>query len=55
VVSVMATAAPLVGSSTVMFTAMEHWVSSFGTMAIASKIGGTAFVSVSAFGSTTVA
>jgi hypothetical protein len=55
VVSVMAAAAHLVGSSAMMFAAMEHLVSAFGTMAVASKIGGAAFASVSAFGSSTVA
>jgi hypothetical protein len=54
-VSVMAIAAHLVGSSDVMFAAMEYLVSAFGTVAVASEIGGTAFASVSAFGSSTVA
>jgi hypothetical protein len=35
----MAAAAHLVGSSTVMFAAMEHWVSASGTVAVASEIG----------------
>jgi hypothetical protein len=55
VVSVMAAAAHLVGSSTMMFVAMEHLASSSGTVAVASVIGGTAFASVSAFGSSAVA
>jgi hypothetical protein len=55
VVSVVAVAAHLVGSSTVMFTTVEHLVSASGTMAVASEIGGAAFASVSAFGSFTVA
>jgi hypothetical protein len=56
VVSVMTTAAHLVGSSAVMFTAMmEHLVSASGTVAIASEIGGAAFASVSVFGSSAVA
>jgi hypothetical protein len=48
-------AAHLVGSSAMMFTAMEHLVSASGTVAIASKIGGAAFASVSAFGLSVVA
>jgi hypothetical protein len=55
VVSIMATAAHLVGSSTMMFTAMEHLVSASGTMAVASEIGGAAFALVSAFSSSVVA
>jgi hypothetical protein len=55
VVSVVATAAHPVGSSTMMFAAMEHLVSATGTVSVASKIGGTAFASVFAFGSSTVA
>jgi hypothetical protein len=55
VVSVVAAAAHLVGSSAVMFTAMEHLVSASGTVAVASEIGGAVFASVSAFGSSTVA
>jgi hypothetical protein len=55
VVSIMAAAAHLVSSSAMMFTAMEHLVSASGTVAIASEIGGAAFASVSAFGSSTVA
>jgi hypothetical protein len=54
VVSVVATAANLIGSSVVMFAAMEHLVSTSGTMAVASEIGGAAFSSVSAFGSSVV-
>jgi hypothetical protein len=55
VVSVVAAAAHLVGSSAVMFAAMEHLVSASGTVAVASEIGGTAFASVSAFDSSVVA
>jgi hypothetical protein len=55
VVSVVAAAAHLVGSSDVMFAVMEHLVSTSGTVAVASEIGGTAFASVSAFGSFVVA
>jgi hypothetical protein len=55
VVSIMAAAAHLVGSSTMMFTAMEHLVSASGTMAVASEIGGAAFALVSAFSSSVVA
>jgi hypothetical protein len=55
VVSIVAAAAHLVDSSAVMFTAMEHLVSASGTVAVASEIGGTAFASVSAFGSSAVA
>jgi hypothetical protein len=39
VVSAMAAAAHLNGSSTVMFAAMEHLVSASGTVAVASEIG----------------
>jgi hypothetical protein len=55
VVSVVAAAVHLGGSSAVMFTAMEHLVSASGTAAIASEIGGTAFASASAFDSSAVA
>jgi hypothetical protein len=55
VVSIMAAAAHLVGSSAVMFAAMEHLVSASGTVAVASEIGGAAFALVSAFGSSIVA
>jgi hypothetical protein len=55
VVSVMAAAAHLVGSSAVMFAAMEHLVSASGTSAVASKIWGAAFASISVFDSSTVA
>jgi hypothetical protein len=53
--SVMAVAAHLVGSSAAVFAAMEHLVSASGTVVVASKIGGTAFASVSIFGSSVVA
>jgi hypothetical protein len=55
VVSIVAIAAHLVGSSGVMFAAMEHLVSASGTVAVASEIGGAAFASVSAFDSSVVA
>jgi hypothetical protein len=55
VVSVMAAAAHLVGSSVVMFAAMEHLVSASGTSAVASKIWGAVFASISVFDSSTVA
>jgi hypothetical protein len=55
VVSVVATATHPVGSSAVMFTTMEHLVSTSGTVAIGSEIGGAAFASVSTFSSSTVA
>jgi hypothetical protein len=48
-------AAHLVGSSAMMFTAMEDLVSASGTVAIASEIGGATFASVSAFGLSVVA
>jgi hypothetical protein len=51
----VAIAALLVSSSAAMFDAREHLVSASGTMAVASKIGGAAFASVSAFGSSVVA
>jgi hypothetical protein len=55
VVSIMAAAAHLVGSSAMMFAVMGHLVSASGTGAVASEIGGTVFASVSAFGSSAVA
>jgi hypothetical protein len=55
VVSVVATATHLVSSSVVMFAVMEHLVSASGNVVVASEIGGDAFASVSAFGSSTVA
>jgi hypothetical protein len=55
VVFVVAATAHLVGSSAVMFAAMEHLVSTSGTVAVASEIGGTAFALVSAFGSSAMA
>jgi hypothetical protein len=51
----MTVAAHLVGSSAVVFAAMEHLVSASGTVAVASEIGGTAFALVSALGSSAVA
>jgi hypothetical protein len=55
VVSIMATAVHPGGSSAVMFTTTEHLVSTSGTVAVASEIGGTAFASASAFSSFAVA
>jgi hypothetical protein len=55
VVSVMAAAAHLVGSSAMMSAAMEHLVSTSGTVAVASEIGDAVFASVSAFSSSAVA
>jgi hypothetical protein len=55
VVTVVAAAAHHVGSSAVMFAAMEHLVFASGTVAVAYKIGGAAFASVSVFDSSTVA
>jgi hypothetical protein len=55
VVSVVAAAVHPGGSSTVMFAAMEHLVSTSGTVVVASKIGGTAFASASVFSSSPVA
>jgi hypothetical protein len=55
VVYIVATAAHLVGSSAVMFAAMEHLVYASGTVAVASEIGGAAFALVSTFGSFAVA
>jgi hypothetical protein len=55
VVFVVAAATHLVGSSAVMFATMEHLVSTSGTMAVASEIGGAAFALVSAFGSSAMA
>jgi hypothetical protein len=55
VVSIVATAVHPGSSSTVMLIAMEHLVSASGTVAVASKIGGAAFASTSAFSSSAVA
>jgi hypothetical protein len=52
---VVAAATHLVSSSATMFTAMEHLVFASGTMAVASKIGGAVFASVSVFSSFAVA
>jgi hypothetical protein len=53
--SIVAAAAHLVGSSAVMFAAMEHLVSASSTVAVAYEIGGAAFASVSVFDSSAVA
>jgi hypothetical protein len=53
--SVAAAAAHLVDSSAVVLATMEHLVSASGTVVVASEIGGTAFASVSVFGSSMVA
>jgi hypothetical protein len=55
VVSVMAAAVHLGGSSVVMFAATQHLVSASGTAAIAFEIGGAAFASASVFDSSAVA
>jgi hypothetical protein len=55
VVSVVAAAVHPGGSSPVMFAATEHLVSTSGTAAVASEIGGTTFASASAFDSSVVA
>jgi hypothetical protein len=55
VVSVVATTVHSGGSSAMMFATTEHLVSASGTVAIASEIGGAAFASTSAFGSSAVA
>jgi hypothetical protein len=55
VVSVVAAAIHPGGSSAVMFAATEHLVAASGTTAVASEIGGAAFASASAFGSSAVA
>jgi hypothetical protein len=55
VVSVVAAAVHPGGSYAVMFAATEHLVSASGTAAVASKIGGAAFASTSAFNSSAVA
>jgi hypothetical protein len=51
----MAVATHLVSSSAVMFTTMEHLVSASVTVVVASEIGGAAFASASAFGSSAMA
>jgi hypothetical protein len=55
VVSVVAATVHPGSSSAVMFAAMEHLVSAFGTAVVASKIGGAAFASTSAFDSSAMA
>jgi hypothetical protein len=51
----MAVAAHFANSSTAVFAAMKHLASASGIVAVASKIGGAAFVSASAFDSSAVA
>jgi hypothetical protein len=51
----VAAATHFAGSSTTMFTAMEHLASASGIVAVASEIGGAAFASASVVGSSTVA
>jgi hypothetical protein len=53
--SAVAAATHFAGSSTTMFTAMEHLASASGIVAVASEIGGAAFASASVVGSSTVA
>jgi hypothetical protein len=55
VASVGAASVHLGGSAAVMFAAMEHLASASGSAAVASKIGGAAFASASAFDSSVVA
>jgi hypothetical protein len=55
VVSIVAIATHLVDSSAMMFAAMEHFVSTSGTVAVAYEIGGVVFAPVSAFSSSVVA
>jgi hypothetical protein len=55
VASVVAASIHPGGSSAMMFTATEHLTSASGTAAVASKIGGAAFASSSAFDSSVVA
>jgi hypothetical protein len=55
VVSIVAVATHLVGSSAAMFAAMEHLVSTSGNVVVAYEIGGVVFAPVSAFSSSTVA
>jgi hypothetical protein len=52
---VMAAVVHPVGSSAVMFAAMEHLVSASSTVVIASEIGSATFSSVSAFSSSAMA
>jgi hypothetical protein len=51
----VAAAAHFAGSSVMVFTAMEHLASASGIAAVASKIGGAAFASVSTVGSSVMA
>jgi hypothetical protein len=53
--SVVATAAHFASSSTAVFTSTEHLASASGIVAVASEIGGAAFASSSAVGSSVVA
>jgi hypothetical protein len=53
--SVVVAATHLIGSSAMMFAAMEHLVSASGTVVVAYEIGGAAFASISAFGSSAMA
>jgi hypothetical protein len=55
VASIVAASVHPSGSAAVMFAAMEHLASASGTVAVASEIGGAAFVSASAFDSSVVA
>jgi hypothetical protein len=53
--SIVVAATHLIGSSATIFAAMEHLVSASGTVVVASEIGGAAFASISALGSSAVA
>jgi hypothetical protein len=55
VASVVAASVQPGGSAPVMFAAMEHLTSASGTAVVASKIGGAAFASTSAFDLSVVA
>jgi hypothetical protein len=52
--SIMVVVAPLIGSSAMMFAAMENLSSACGTVAIASEIGGVVFAPTSVFDSSIV-
>jgi hypothetical protein len=51
----MAAITHFAGSSAALFTAMEHLASASRIVAVASEIGGAAFASASAVGSSVVA
>jgi hypothetical protein len=53
--SIVAAATHFANSSATVFAATEHLASASGIVAVASEIGGTAFASASAVGSSAVA